>query len=168
LQLDIARNLRDHSLRLLVNKEAMKTKRLSHLSFALSGLPVALLLILGTAANPMPAHAAGSSKTEGRDSPFVGQTQIAATILQSFRPVGVFQVDMGILVTNPAQRTRAASLQPILRDAWRRTTQEFANSYLTLGRVPDAVLLGQRLQAATDQVMGAGNARLLLTSVVVR
>lgn len=84
------------------------------------------------------------------------------------RPVGVFQVDMGILVPNAAQRARAASVQPVLRDAWRRTVQEFANSYITLGRVPDAVLLGQRLQAATDRVLGSGTARVLLTSVIVR
>jgi hypothetical protein len=113
-------------------------------------------------------YAAGATKSVAPDSPYIGQSQIAATILQSMRPVGVFQVDMGILVPNAAQRARAASLQPVLRDAWRRTVQEFANSYITPGRVPDAVLLGQRLQAATDRVLGAGTARVLLTSVIVR
>jgi hypothetical protein len=112
--------------------------------------------------------AAGASKSEARDSPFTGQSQIAATVMQSSRPIGVLQVDVGILVPNSGQRQRAASLQPVLRDGWRRTTQEFANRYYVRGQVPDANLLGQRLQIATDQVLGAGNARVLLTSVIVR
>jgi hypothetical protein len=117
---------------------------------------------------PVAAIAAGSGKADSSDSPFIGQTQIAATRLQSLRTVGVFQVDMGILVANPAQRARTAAMQPVLRDAWRRTVQEFTNSYLVQGRVPDAVLLSQRLQTATDQIVGAGVARVLLVSVVAR
>ena len=123
-----------------------------------------VMALFGTSA----VAAAQGGKAEVRDSPFIGQTQVAATVLQSFRPIGVFQVDMGIMVTNSGQRVRAASLQPVLRDAWRRTTQDFVNRYYVPGRVPDAVLLGQRLQAATDQVLGQGTARLLLTSVIVR
>ena len=130
-------------------------------------IAIAAALVFATA-GPSVAVAAGGSKSETRDAPFIGQTQVAATIMRSFRPVGVFQVDMGILVTNPTQRARAAALQPVLRDAWRRTTQEFANSYLIPGKVPDAVLLAQRLQATTDQVLGAGSARLLLVAVIVR
>lgn len=102
------------------------------------------------------------------DSPYVGQSQITVTIMRSMRPVGVLQADVGILVTDQTQRARAISLQPVLRDAWRRTTQEFANSYITQGRVPDAVLLGQRLQTATDQIAGQGVARVLFTSLIVR
>lgn len=127
------------------------------------GLVLALIVLA-----PMPICAAGAGKTEVRDSPFTGQSQIAVTVMQSSRPIGVIQVDVGILVPNVAQRQRAAALQPVLRDAWRRTTQEFANRYYIPRRVPDAVLLGQRLQAATDQVLGAGNARVLLTSLIAR
>jgi hypothetical protein len=131
-----------------------------------------VLFVLGSAlltlCAPSVAFAAKPAKSESGDSPFIGQTQIAATIIQSFRPAGVFQVDVGILVTNPAQRARASALQPVLRNAWRSTTQEFANSYYIPGRVPDAVLLGQRLQATTDQVLGPGNARVLLIALIVR
>jgi hypothetical protein len=110
----------------------------------------------------------GASKGGSGDTPFIAQTQIATSVLVSFRPVGVFQVDMGLYVPNQSQRARIISLQPVLRNAWRRTTQEFTNSYYVRGRVPDAVLLGERLQAATDEVLGAGSARVLLASVVVR
>jgi hypothetical protein len=118
---------------------------------------------------PCAAHAAkGGSKGSTAESPFIAQTQIATSVLVSFRPAGVFQVDMGLLVPKQSERSRVLALQPVLRNAWRRTTQEFTNSYYTRGRVPDAVLLGQRLQAATDEVLGAGTARVLLASVVVR
>jgi hypothetical protein len=127
-----------------------------------------LWVIFGLTVAPYSSIAAGASKSEGRDSPFVAQSQTAVTVMRGLRPVGVFQVDVGVVVQNPAQRSRAQALQPVLRDAWRRTTQEFANSYLVPGRVPDAVILGQRLQAATDQVMGPGRARVLMMSVVLR
>jgi hypothetical protein len=120
---------------------------------------------------PHAAYAAGgggAAKGSNGDSPFIAQTQIATSVLVSFRPVGVFQVDMGLYVTNQSQRQRILAMQPVLRNAWRRTTQEFTNSYYVRGRVPDAVLLGQRLQAATDEVLGVGAARVLLASVVVR
>jgi hypothetical protein len=112
--------------------------------------------------------ASGASKGGSGDTPFIAQTQIATSVLVSFRPVGIFQVDMGLYVPNQSQRARIISLQPVLRNAWRRTTQEFTNSYYVRGRVPDAVLLGQRLQAATDEVLGTDSARVLLASVVVR
>jgi hypothetical protein len=86
----------------------------------------------------------------------------------SFRPAGILQVDMGLYVPEQSKRARILAMQPILRNAWRRTTQEFTNSYYIRGRVPDAVLLGQRLQSATDEVLGAGQARVLLGSVLVR
>lgn len=130
---------------------------------------LALLACVALLALPTQSFAAGgSSKGTTSDSPYIGQTQIATSILVSFRPVGILQVDMGLYVSNQAQRSRAAGLQPVLRNAWRRTTQEFTNSYYVRGRVPDAVLLGQRLQAATDEVLGPGAARVMLASVVVR
>jgi hypothetical protein len=114
------------------------------------------------------AAGGGASKGSSGDSPFIAQTQIASSVLVSFQPVGIMQVDMGLYVPNQSQRARILSMQPVLRNAWRRTTQEFTNNYYVRGRVPDAALLGQRLQAATDEVLGRGQARVLLASVVVR
>jgi flagellar basal body-associated protein FliL len=111
---------------------------------------------------------AAAPKKAASDSLFVAQSQISVTMMRSMRPVGMLQADVGILVTNQAQRARAAALTPVLRDTWRRTTQEFANSSVIQGRPPDAVLLGQRLQSATDQIIGPGVARVLFTSLIVR
>jgi hypothetical protein len=117
---------------------------------------------------PTSASAVAGTASSGTDSPFIAQTQIATTVSVSFRPVGILQVDMGLLVSDQRQRARVKALQPVLRNAWRRTTQEFTNNYFVPGRVPDAVLLGQRLQAATDQAIGPNIGRVLFTSVVVR
>jgi hypothetical protein len=116
-----------------------------------------------------PAHGAGkASKGPAGEASFIVQSQIATSVLVSFRPAGVLQLDMGLYVPDASKRARVLALQPVLRNAWRRTTQEFTNNYYVRGRVPDAVLLGQRLQAATDEVLGAGQARVLLSSLIVR
>jgi hypothetical protein len=141
---------------------------LRHL-FALNKLLLrALCLCAMLSALPVGAYAAGGKSAGVSDSPFIAQTQVASSVLVSFRPVGLMQVDLGVLVRDPGKRARVSGLQPVLRNAWRRTTQEFTNSYFTPGRVPDAALLGQRLQAATDEVLGPGVGRVLLISVLVR
>jgi hypothetical protein len=135
-------------------------------------IPLAKALFIGvlamSLATAQPALAAGKGKSSSGESPFVGQTQIAVTIMQSFRPSGIMQLDAGIYVDNPAQRARVAALRPVLRDAWRRTSQDFANTNFIAGRVPNAVLLSQRLQTATDQIIGANNGRVLMISLIVR
>jgi hypothetical protein len=131
--------------------------------------PVSMALIAAAAFTiPSGVYAAGGKSGGTSDSPFIGQTQIASSVVVSLRPVGLMQVDMGVYVPNASNRARVMALQPVLRNAWRRTTQEFTNSYFTPGRVPDAALLGQRLQAATDEVLGRGVGRVLLVSVLVR
>jgi hypothetical protein len=55
-----------------------------------------------------------------------------------------------------------------LRAAWRGTAQEFVNSFFIPGRVPDTQILGERMQAVTDRVVGPGIARVVLLSVIVR
>jgi hypothetical protein len=136
-----------------------------------SSLRVSLSALVGAASMVLlasPSVAAGGAKASTSDSPYIGQSQIVSTVVRSFRAVGTLQVDMGIMVSNPAQRARATALRPVLRDTWRRTSQEFTNNFYTPGRVPDAALLAQRLQAATDQIIGPGTGRVILTSVIVR
>jgi hypothetical protein len=126
------------------------------------------LLCAFTLAPVSALSAVGGSKGQTGESAFLAPTQIATSVLVSFRPAGIMQVDMGLYVPDQSKRARILAMQPVLRNAWRRTTQEFTNNYYVRGRVPDAVLLGQRLQAATDEVLGAGQARVMLASVLVR
>jgi hypothetical protein len=108
------------------------------------------------------------AKGSGNESGFLGINQVTSNVMQKFRSVGVLQVELGLVVPKADLRDRALATMPVLRAAWRSTTQEFANRFMLPGRVPDAEALGQRLQAATDRVLGAGVARLVLLSVMLR
>ena len=109
-----------------------------------------------------------SAKGSGNDSGFLGVNQVTSNVMQKFRSVGVLQVELGLVVPNESRREKTLATMPVLRAAWRSATQEFANRFMLPGRVPDAVVLGQKLQAATDAILGAGVARLVLLSVILR
>ncbi|GIU66722.1 hypothetical protein PsB1_0876 [Candidatus Phycosocius spiralis] len=107
-------------------------------------------------------------KGTGNDSGFLGLSQITSNVMQKYRFVAVLQVQLAIVVAEFAKRDKAQASMPILQAEWRGTTQDFANRFIIPGRVPDAVILGQKLQAKTDAVLGAGVARLVLLSVILR
>lgn len=113
------------------------------------------------AAKPVP-------KGGGNEAGFLGSNQITASIMRQYRPVGIIQIDMGIVVSALPKRERAQAATPALRAAWRGVAQEFVNSFFVPGRVPDTQILGQRMQAVTDRVVGPGIARVVLLSVIVR
>ena len=108
------------------------------------------------------------SRGGGNEAGFLGSNQITATIMRQFRSVGLMQIDMGIVVSALPKRERAQAATPTLRAAWRGVAQEFVNSFFIPGRVPDTQILGQRMQAVTDRVVGPGIARVVLLSVIVR
>ena len=107
-------------------------------------------------------------KGGGNEAGFLGSNQITASIMRQFRSVGTMQIDMGIVVSAISNRARAQAATPALRAAWRGVAQEFVNSFFIPGRVPDTQILGQRMQAVTDRVVGPGIARVVLLSVIVR
>ena len=113
------------------------------------------------AAKPVP-------KGGGNEAGFLGSNQITVSIMRQFRSVGIMQTDMGIVVSAMPKRERAQAATPALRAAWRGVAQEFVNSFFIPGRVPDTQILGQRMQAVTDRVVGPGIARVVLLSVIVR
>ncbi|AMS30458.1 MAG TPA: hypothetical protein DIU09_06920 [Hyphomonadaceae bacterium] len=129
-------------------------------TFALAST-AALGVSSARAAKPVP-------KGGGNEAGFLGSNQITASIMRQFRPVGLMQIDMGIVVSAIPQRERAQAATPALRAAWRGVAQEFVNSFFIPGRVPDTQILGQRMQAVTDRVVGNGIARVVLLSVIVR
>jgi hypothetical protein len=107
-------------------------------------------------------------KGGGNEAGFLGSNQITATVMSQYRSVGVFQIDMGIVVGETNKRERAQAALPALRAAWRGVAQEFVNSFFVPGRVPDTQILGQRMQAVTDRLVGSGIARVVLLSVIAR
>jgi hypothetical protein len=146
----------------------MRSSSLKTVRFGLIGKGIALA-VMGCGLLSTPVLAA-AKKAEGAssESGLMAQSQVTASIMRSYRPIGMIQVDVALLVTDDALQRQVNAARPVLQSAWRSTVQEFAANYYTPGRVPDAVLLGQRLQAATDAALGKRGARLLLASVVVR
>jgi len=145
--------------------DSEKTRRaLVKVSMAAS-IGLASSAVLGAtearAAKPVP-------KGGGNEAGFLGSNQITATIMRQFRSVGLMQIDMGIVVSALPKRERAQAATPTLRAAWRGVAQGFVNSFFIPGRVPDTQILGQRMQAVTDRVVGPGIARVVLLSVIVR
>ena len=145
--------------------DSEKTRRaLVKVSMAAS-IGLASSAVLGAtearAAKPVP-------KGGGNEAGFLGSNQITANIMRQYRSVGLMQIDMGIVVSAMLKRERAQAATPALRAAWRGVAQEFVNSFFIPGRVPDTQMLGQRMQAVTDRVVGPGIARVVLLSVIVR
>ncbi len=141
------------------------TRRALATAVAAATIGLAATAVLGAtnaqAAKPVP-------KGGGNEAGFLGSNQITASIMRQYRPVGIIQIDMGIVVSAIPKRERAQAATPALRAAWRGVAQEFVNSFFIPGRVPDTQILGQRMQAVTDRVVGPGIARVVLLSVIVR
>jgi hypothetical protein len=142
-----------------------KTRRALVKASVAASIGLASMSVLGAtearAAKPVP-------KGGGNEAGFLGSNQITASIMRQFRSVGIMQIDMGIVVSAMPKRERAQAATPALRAAWRGVAQEFVNSFFIPGRVPDTQILGQRMQAVTDRVVGPGIARVVLLSVIVR
>lgn len=118
------------------------------------------------AALPSPVRAGGAPRVS--ESGLVGQSVVTATLMERMRPAGTLQADVALHVEAVARRAAVAARLPVLRDAWRAAAQEYAAAWFIRGRPPDAEMLRNRLQAATDRVIGAGIARALVLSVMVR
>ena len=148
-----------------VQSECKKTRRALVKATVAASIGLASTAVLGAnnarAAKPVP-------KGGGNEAGFLGSNQITASIMRQYRSVGIMQIDMGIVVSAMPKREQAQAATPALRAAWRGTAQEFVNSFFIPGRVPDTQILGERMQAVTDRVVGPGIARVVLLSVIVR
>jgi flagellar basal body-associated protein FliL len=111
------------------------------------------------------AEPAGSRVTSSPN--FVPLEMLTATVSRDYRVNGVLQIDAGLEISDPALRARAMALKPRLRDAYTATLAEYAGGAYRPGRPPDAVLIGDMLQAATDRTLGQDGADFLLGMVIL-
>ncbi len=130
-----------------------------------------LLLALALVAVPASliapaAHAGeeGARKKSGGGS-FIPIRTLTANTVHADGRRGVFTVESGVDAPDPALHDRAASLVPVLRDAYAATVRTFAAS-LRPGEPPNLDVLEARMQADTNRVLGRAGARLLLGSVM--
>lgn len=92
---------------------------------------------------------------------------LRASIARGFKVSGVLAVDAGLDVPSEATRKLCASLRPRLMSALRDAILNYASVSYVVGERPDADLLRARMQKAVDQVLGKGEARVALASVLV-
>lgn len=108
---------------------------------------------------------AGSTITTSPN--YVQLEMLTATVTRDYRVAAVLQVDAGLEIADPALRARAIALKPRLRDAWSAALAEYVGGAYRPGRPPDAVLIGDMLQAATDRTLGQEGADFLLGMVML-
>jgi hypothetical protein len=92
---------------------------------------------------------------------------LRAPIARGFTVHGVLAVDAGLDVPDPKMRKRVDAVMPRLMATMRETVSSYAALSYTLGHKPDADMLRLRLQKAVDSVLGAGQAKVALASVMV-
>jgi flagellar basal body-associated protein FliL len=142
----------------------------------------ALLALLLFAASAAPAAAAGGSgggsggaqeqapasrqeRLTSADS-FVPQPTFSASVLQRHAARGTIVVDMGLDIPDEALRRRAQLNAPRVRDALRTAIASYAITYYRDRTAPSAETLTRLLQQATDRVLGAQGAQVLLVNII--
>ena len=92
---------------------------------------------------------------------------LRASISHGYSVSGVIAVDAGLDVPSPKTRKRVDALKPRLMSDMRDAVLTYASLSYVDGQKPDADILEIRLQKAVDDVLGQGEARVALASVIV-
>ena len=92
---------------------------------------------------------------------------LRASITRGFKISGVLAVDAGLDVPKDETRKLCESIRPRLVSALRDAVLNYASLSYVVGERPDADILRARMQKAVDQVLGKGEARVALASVIV-
>ena len=92
---------------------------------------------------------------------------LRASIARGFKVHGVLAVDAGLDVPKEQTRKLAEAIRPRLISAMRDSVMNYAALTYTPGERPDVEILSARLQKAVDQVLGKGEARVALASVII-
>ena len=130
-------------------------RRLRHASLLIA----AFVVLAGGAAQ-------GAERKKGGGESFIALPSLNASILRSSGRDGVLSVEAGLDIPDAALRTRAVKSLPRLRDAYARFLMVYAAA-IPPGGAPDPQVVGDKLQHATDQVLGRPGARVLLGTLLV-
>lgn len=137
--------------------------------FTLLTLAIALAAPASAAGGGAPAKAPEKQERKITSSPaWVSVEPIAVAILRQNRIQGMLLVEFGLDIHDEALRAKAGESLPRLRDAWLRNISDLAATRVRVGRQADLDILANRLQATTDQMLGATGAKVLLLQAVVR
>lgn len=111
-------------------------------------------------------HGGGGKKVTASES-YLPMDTLTATVAQDYSLRGVLQIDAGLEIEDPKLRARAEALRPRLRDAYAAALAAYAGGIYRPGAAPDAAMIGDMLQDATDRTLGEPGADFLLGMVIV-
>jgi flagellar basal body-associated protein FliL len=123
------------------------------------------LSCVGAAATPVHAE---EHKEDKAPSPYIKLDDLNVTIFGDRRVRGIMTVTLSLEVAEPAKHDDVTQRQPILRDAYFRSVSRYAGSRVDLRRPVNIAQLGAILQNATDKVLGANVAKVLISSAAIR
>jgi hypothetical protein len=139
-----------------------------------------LVALLGTLAAAAASCGAGASppapppeakdpqaqRISGSDN-YVPTFGLRASISRGYKVHGVLAVDAGLDVPKEQIRKMAAGQRPRLINAMRDAVLNYASLSYVVGEKPDVDILRARLQKAAESVLGKGEAKVCLASVIV-
>ncbi len=138
---------------------------------ALALLLASTLAAGGAAASPPPAPAKPDMDPQAKritgSEHYVPTFGLRASISRGFKVAGVLAVDAGLDVPKDETRKMCDAIRPRLISALRDAVLNYASLSYVVGERPDADILRARMQKAVDQVLGKGEARVALASVIV-
>jgi hypothetical protein len=98
---------------------------------------------------------------------YIATFGLRASISHGYSVSGVLAVDAGLDVPSPKTRKQVEALKPRIISEMRDAVLGYASLSYVDGQKPDADMLEIRLQKAVDGVLGPGEARVALASVIV-
>jgi len=107
-----------------------------------------------------------AKRITGSDN-YVPTFGLRASIARGFKVHGVLAVDAGLDVPKEQTRKLAQAIRPRLMSAMRDAVMNYASLTYVVGERPDVEILAARLQKVADSVLGKGEARVALASVIV-
>ena len=125
----------------------------------------AALSWVSVAAAPVYAEGHGEEKAP---SPYIKLDDLNVTIFGNQRVRGIMIVTLSLEVSEPDKHSDVTEHQPLLRDAYFRSMSRYAGMRTDLRRPVNLGQLGAILQSATDKVLGANVAKVLISSAAIR
>jgi len=116
-----------------------------------------------------PAETSSSTPSDDSARPhYIEFPQMASSILDGYRVRGMIILGFGLEIEDDRLRKKARSLLPRLQDTYTSEWNRYAANSYRSGTVPDAEKISQRMQYATDRMLGEGKAIFLISNLMVR
>lgn len=98
---------------------------------------------------------------------YVRMEPLLATVQADYRVQGILLVGVGLDVPKSRDRTLVAEREVWLRAAYSEVMMTYGGRIYRWGEVPNAALIADLLQQATDRIIGPDRATVILDSVML-